>query len=350
MNKVLFVISAMNGGGAERVISILANHYASQGDEVIILMVAGDESAYPLDPRVRVLSIGQPSRGSIRARVKRLLAMRRFFKAHKEHTIISFGTEINLFTILASIGLKNKVILSERNDPNRCSFSGFRNLIYSIRGEFVFQTQDAKDCFSENIKRRGTVIPNPIRKNLPDPWSGEREKKIAAVGRLEDQKNYGLLLRAFAGFHKRYPEYSLHILGKGKKEGELKELTRKLGIADAVVWEGFKANAQEYIKKYAMYVLSSDYEGIPNALLEALAMGIPCISTDCPIGGPKLCMESGKNGLLVPVGDAGALQTAMEELAENPLKAQEMGRCGIEIRERFSEDTIINMWNEEINK
>lgn len=342
--NIIFVISAMNGGGAERVIATLANTYVKQGDSVTILMVAGDEVAYPLNKKIQILSIGQPSHGNPMIQIKRLFQMRRYFKEHKGSVIVSFGTEINLFTILASLGLKCRVIVSERNDPNQCRYVWLRNSIYTLGKQFVFQTEDARDCFSERIKNRSRVIPNPIRKELPKPYSGEREKKIVAVGRLEKQKNHELLIRAFELFHKSFPEYSLHIYGDGRLKGTLQERIAVMSLEESVCLEGFQTNILEQIRKAAMYVLSSDYEGISNSLMEAMALGIPCISTNCPIGGSKLCIDNKENGLLIPMGDEIALCEAMRFFAEDSVSAQKMGNNAVGVRETFSEEKIARMW------
>ncbi len=354
--KVIFVISAMNGGGAERVLATLANRYVRRGDQVTILMVAGDESAYPLDERVTILSIGQPSHGNPLVQLKRLFAMRRYFKQHREWKIVSFGTEINLFTILAALGLKNRVIVSERNDPNRCGYPAIRNFVYSLCKGFVFQTEDARGCFSKKIQKNSVVIPNPICKELPEPMKGltkecgfEREKRIAVVGRLENQKNHSLLLQAFAGFHKSFPEWELHIFGKGRLEQALRQEADELGVLKQVVFEGFRSDILETIRPYGMYVLSSDYEGISNSLMEAMAMGIPCVSTDCPIGGSALCIQNGENGLLVPVGDAGALQAAMERIAADEQLAERLGKNGVAVRDTFAEEVIADKWRKYID-
>lgn len=145
--------------------------------------------------------------------------MRKFFADHSGYRIVSFSTTINMFTILASLGLKNRVIVLERNDLNKCSCKKLRNFVYSFGQGFVFQTEAAKKRFLTGIRSRSVVIPNSIRTDLPEPLDGGRqtlrEKKIAAVGRLEPQKNHMLLLKAFAEFHKGYPDYELHLFGKG---------------------------------------------------------------------------------------------------------------------------------------
>lgn len=362
--KIIFVTSTMNGGGAERVIATLANRFVKLNDEVTILMTAGDGVVYPLDERVGIFSIGQPSHGNPFVQIKRVWNMRRYFKNYKDDKIISFSTKINLFTIISCLGLKNIVIVSERNDPNICMNRRLRDLVYPFADRFVFQTEDAKACFSEKIRKRSAVIPNPIREGLPEVWEGKREKKIGAVGRLEPQKNHMLLLEAFAGFHQRFPEYELHIFGKGSLEEKLKTRAVELKIADKVIWEGFRKDVLETIRTYEMYVLSSNYEGISNSLLEAMALGLPCISTDCPIGGSTMCIEDGVNGLLVPVGDKKALQKAMERLAVSATKkvmpgdtqeeawrlADRLSKEAVKVKERFSERAVAETWRDFIAK
>ncbi len=342
--EIVFVTSALHGGGAERVIVSLANYFSGQGDTVTVLMTAGSEVAYEVAPEVRVCSIGRASRGNVWIQIQRLMHMRRFFKTHRDSKIIAFSTTMNLYTILASLGLGNDVIVSERNDPARCRYKLFRNLVYRFGKRFVFQTEEARMCFPPHIRNKGVVIPNPLREGLPDVWSGERERKIAVVGRLEPQKNHAMLIRAFAGFVKKFPEYELCIFGKGGLEQELKHMAKDLGIGEKVSFPGFRKNVLEIIRSYRMFVLSSDYEGIPNSLMEAMALGIPCIATDCPIGGPGLCIKDGENGILIPVGAYRELQTAMEKIAGNESLAKELGKNAEEIRKRFSVEEVGRVW------
>ena len=149
---------------------------------------------------------------------------------------------------------------------------------------------------------------------------------------------------AFAGFHQNFPEYELHIFGQGSLEKELRNRAAHLGVAEYVIFEGFRKDILETIKTYAMYVLSSDYEGMPNSLMEAMALGLPCISTDCPIGGSALCIQDGENGRLTPTGDAKALREAMEWIAQDSNRAEVIGQRAAEIRERFSEEKICELW------
>ena len=178
------------------------------------------------------------------------------------------------------------------------------------------------------------MIPNPVYIGDLQPYEGERDKKIVAVGRLEPQKNHKLLLRAFAEFAATHKEYVLEIYGKGELEEELKALARELGIEKHVQLRGFSGKVKEEINNAAMYVLSSDYEGISNSMLEAIALGVPVIATDCPIGGSRMYIEDGVNGLLVPVGDMQTMAAAMKRIADDAEFRESLSRQGRKLREQ----------------
>lgn len=348
--KIIFVIVSLAGGGAERVISILANQFVQKGIDVTVMMIAGDEVAYPIDERVHLLCIGGRSGGSIKARLIRIKKMRDFFKANRESIIISFGPGSSFFAVIADLFLGNKMVISERNDPAICKYKMIRNLVYGRAKTLVYQTEDAMNCFPKGLRNKGCVIPNPVADSLPEPYKEKREKTVAAVGRLEPQKNHKMLLQAFASFHKKFPEYKLHIFGQGSLEKELQTMANSLGITEAVVWEGFVKNVPEKIKKAGIYALSSDYEGISNSLLEAMALGIPSVSTDCPIGGSKLCIESDCNGILTPVGDVRAFAEALEKIAGDKEFASMLSLNGVKIRDAYSEENIADKWIEAITR
>lgn len=340
---IIFVTAGMAGGGSERVIAALSEQFIQWNHQVTVLMTASDEVAYKLNDKVEIFCLGTRTGSHFSKRIKRITTLRKYFKSHKDSLVISFGTETNMFSILAAFGLKQRLILSERNDPNKCSFIKFRNLIYFWGKAFVFQTEDAEKCFSTKIQKRSIVIPNPILQ-VPEPFVGKREKSIVAVGRLTEQKNHTLLLNAFAKFVQEEYEYKLIIYGKGELEEELKALADKLGIHDKVIFAGFREHVLDEIKAGGMYVLSSDYEGISNSLMEAMALGLPVIATDCPIGGSRLCIKNEENGLLIPMQNEEMMYQAMKMLAMDREFAERISHNAVKIRERFSVDKIARMW------
>lgn len=332
--KIVFVIPDMPGGGTERVVALLANEYCHRGIEVAILLFAGHETAYSLDDRIEVVSVGNPSGGRIAARIERLRRMRRYYAENKNCQIWAFSVMGAVFSVIAAWRQKHFFLVSERNDPNQYEHKRIRNLAYRFADVIVCQTPDAVGQFPRTIGNKAVVIPNPVDIGQLQPYEGERKKRIVAVGRLEPQKNHKLLLRAFAEFVKTHEEYMLEIYGKGELDEELKELTRTLGIERHVRMRGFSGKVKEEINDAAMYVLSSDYEGISNSMLEAIALGIPVIATDCPIGGSSMYIKDGVNGLLVPVGEAEPMAAAMKRVADDRQFGESLGREGRKLREQ----------------
>lgn len=345
--KIVFVLPDMPGGGSERVVAMLANEYVKRGLEVAILLFAGKQTVYPLDKRVEIYIAGEASGGNPIIRIKRLIKMRQFYRDNKNCYIFSFCVMGTVFSVLAAAGIPHRLLVSERNDPTRIPHQKLRNWAYRKAEKLVFQTEDMKDCFPEDIKRKSVVIPNPVSDGMPAPYMGERKKQVVSVARLQPQKNHKLLLEAFAKFVKIYPEYELRIFGIGELEGELRNQAKDLQIGDKVRFEGFSSNVKEEIWDSAMFVLSSDYEGISNSMIEALAMGIPVVSTDCPVGGSRMYIDDGISGLLTPVGDSAALCDAMVKIAGDHELALKLSLNGTKIKERYSLEKIADKFLEE---
>lgn len=336
--KIVFVIPDMPGGGTERVVALLANEYAARGIAVSILLFAGHRTAYLLDGRIEVVSLGEPSGGSVGKRIERIRRMRAYYRANRGCRIWAFSVMGAVFSAvaIAGHGKEHAFLVSERNDPDRYEHPHIRNFFYRGADRIVCQTQDAVRSFPKTVRRKAQVIPNPVELDGTKVWTGEREKRIVAVGRLEAQKNHRLLLQAFARFHARYPQYRLELYGKGSLEEALRALAGELGIDKHVIFRGFSGQVREEIRGAAMYVLSSDYEGISNSMLEALALGVPVIATDCPCGGSRTYIQTDRNGLLVPVGDVTALSDAMLRLAGDPQLGLRFGQEGRKLKEQLS--------------
>lgn len=347
-DKIIFVIPDMPGGGTERVVALLANEYAARGIETSVLLFAGHQTAYPLGDKVEVVSLGEPSGGSIAKRISRICRMRAYYRRNRGCRIWAFSVMGAVFSAVAVFGHRKeyRFLISERNDPDRYEHPRIRNFFYRTADRIVCQTQDAADAFPERIRKKAMVIPNPVEIGETRCWSGERERRIVAVGRLEPQKNHKMLLQAFARFVGQYPDYVLEIYGKGTQERELHTLAGELGIGGQVIFRGFSGQVREDIRKASMYVLSSDYEGISNSMLEALALGVPVIATDCPCGGSRTYIQEGINGLLVPVGDVQAMSDAMKRLAGNPQLGVRLGMEAQKLKEQLSVAKIADLFLE----
>lgn len=307
------------------------------------------KKAYDVSERVQILYFFSESKVKPVQIAKKIIRLRRFLKQHQEASVVAMLPFETLYTHIACIGLPNRTVFSLRNDPkNMKGISGgiIRNIIYVKADRIVFQTETAKAFFSKRIQEHSCVIPNPVSKGLPAPYTGERKKEIVSVGRLEPQKNHTLLLEAFADIHRKHPDWKLVIYGQGSLLNNLKELCRKLGIFNDVQFRGFISDIPEHIAQSGMFVLASDYEGISNAMLEAMAMGIPCICTDCPAGGARMMIKDHKNGILVPVGEKSCLARAMLELIENPSLADTLSEEAVKIRDTLSVGKIAEKWRE----
>lgn len=327
--KILFCIDTMTKGGAERVISNLANMFVNEGNEVYILTLLNGDSAYQLDDKIYFdsLKIKEGKKNVIEkifSILKNVINMRKYIKRNNFDVIISFLPRASWYSAISTIGLKNKLIISERNDPNSIYKSKLQKkmyrLIYNMADGIVFQTNDAKNFFSKKVQNNSVVISNPVNDIFFDNVKvKKRLKNIVNVGRLSEQKNHKLLIDAFADFSKEYRDYKLIIYGEGPLRKELEAQINNLGLANKVLLPGIENNIKDKIYNSSMFVFTSDYEGMPNSLMEAMALGIPCISTDCPCGGPREIIENNVDGILVHVNNKDEIILAMKKIIEKNL-------------------------------
>ena len=345
-NEIVFVMPSLVGGGAERVALSLATFFINRNYKFIFLLTKSKKTEYVIPNGVKV--VGSVDGRSMRP-LRQISLIRMCMREHPQATFISFLPHQNMYTLIASSGLSNKVVISVRNDP-RFDFPRnkilpiIRNFLYQRANSIVFQTNEQMGLFPINIQEKGRVIFNPIPENIPSPFEGERRKVIVTSGRLEEQKNHAMTIRAFAIFHKRHPDYVLEVFGSGSLEEELKQLVIGLGIEDSVLFKGFSPDVLRHVRTAAVFVMSSRFEGLSNSMLEALCMGVPTICTRCKGGGAEAVIESNVNGILVNIDDIEAEARAMDRLVSCPQEAQAMGTRACKLRSNLSLESIGKKW------
>ena len=393
--ELIFLMKLMNGGGAERVISLLTTAAVNRDFDVTLLITHQkkcDAVLRDIDSRVKVISLvdeieknppamtGKNSLmliSRLMGKLGRLISdklfnkslvlkycaynykeiqwLKAYFRKNKRVTVVAFLYDAIFYSLL-SVTRKNKLIISERGDP--CQSLGSKTTMSFIKNEFqkadafVFQSPDVKEWYEANTGVRGTVIFNPIKADLPVPFSGERKKAIVNFCRINPQKNIPLLLSAFNKFYESFPEYELHIYGDASSEADMDyynksvEIKNSLPCAEKIHFFPARKDIHNVIRDYAMFVSSSDFEGMSNSMLEAIALGLPCVCTDCPAGGARAVIKDGENGLLVPVNDADALSDAMKRIVSEPGLAEKLSADSVKIKEAQSLEKITEKWME----
>lgn len=343
--RIAVLSHGASGGGSERVCTLIANSLVEKGYEVFFYAIHSDKREYYIDERVHYLYGDCTGPNKAIRYIKRTLKLRKFLKKERIDAFISFIYDEGYAAYKSK---RIKKIFSLRNDPNQIKESkrGLIDRMYADADCVVFQTEDAKNYFGKNVSSHGIVIPNPIKDNLPE-WDADNHKKeIIAAGRLTKQKNFPMLIKAFAEFHKNHEEYKLIICGEGGLMGELKELASDLGVSDYIDFPGHVTDIHDRMKTSAIYVSSSDFEGLSNSMLEALAIGIPTICTDCPIGGARAWIRDGVNGYLVPVNDYKALSEKLSKVADSEELGKNFSKESKKIKEQLSTAEICNRWEE----
>lgn len=391
--KILMVMPVMKGGGAERVASLLLNQFLKNGYDCEFLLTSSPKNDVinrDLDPEVPVTSIyGQGKKHGFLKRIAELFssllckpfelfkipvpsafayisfvsqyyreikALRNKLKTEPDTAVISFLQPSVPITLIAAKKLPNRVVVSERGDPKRLLKKRygytFIKKYYQRADTVVFQTNDAKAAYPENISAKGTVIFNPINDKLPEAYFGEREKYVTTFCRISRQKNLPLLIEAFADFHKDFSDYRLKIIGEPQNDNdraslaETKSLAEKLGVTDYMDFMPFSTDVHNLIIRDAMYVNSSDYEGMSNAMLESMAIGMPVICTDCPIGGANAVIKNNENGILTEVGNVKELSDAMKKIAGDKDFADKLSLNASQIRHALSLENTAKKWME----
>lgn len=343
MRDVVIVTGSMGRGGAEGVVASVANGLAQRGWKIHIVSLLFNTCDYDLEPSVECINISKEKKNQIIDTPRLVLTLRKIIKQIQPEVVFSFMVAINIVTWMATRGLKVKYIPSERNDPDKGRnkvVKKLQTIAYAAADTTVFQTTRAKEYFSDEIQKRSVIIPNPLR-DMPEAIYGHT-KRIVTAGRLSGQKNHRLLIDAFEAIHRDYPDFSVDIYGEGSMKDELQSYIDGNGLSSSVNLCGKVDNVPECIRNAYMFVLPSDYEGLSNALLEAMGIGLPCITTNC--AGSDDAIQDGMNGLIVPVKDQKALESAMRRLIERPEQAIEIGKKARASMTRYKVENVIDQW------
>ena len=355
MNICLFISSLYNGG-AERVTCNLANYLCSTKNKVTIVTFGINEKSYKLRNDVFVynlISAEEKAKFSkFRAILVRIFRLYRLWKNNQYDVVISMlPVQIILSLCMKSV-IRGKLIISERVYPQEyCVIVRGMLKRLAVRADgCIFQTDDIMRWYGQNLAKC-VVIPNAVNKDFGTKhYVGKREKKIVSVGRLVKQKNFELLIKAFALLPAELDEYTLHIFGEGNERENLTRLIQNLKLESKVFLEGNVKNVAERIDKATLFVLASDYEGMPNALMEAMSCGLPCISTDCRGVGARALIKSGENGYLVNCNDIMELSECMKAVLSSEDIRRKLGGNAAKINEQNSYEIIYSQWESFIKR
>ena len=339
MKKVTFVTGRLGGGGSERVLTLIANQMRRDGYEVSIISFSGNANEY--DNACNVIYLNQMNN------IYLVIKLRETIKSLDPDVLIAFEYHVGMKTILAAVGLSVKMIVSERNDPHELDAQKakkvLRDVLYRKLDCLVCQTPDARAYFAPEIRKKAIIIGNPIKSDLPD-WVGQNSNVLVNYCRLEKQKNLPMLIKAFELVKKKHPEVILEIYGEGNEEKKLRNLIEDNNLEANVKLSAFSSQIHQIASKAYAFVSSSDYEGISNSMLEAMAIGRPVICTDCPIGGARMVIQDEINGKLIPVGDYEKMGASICEIIDDKKKAIQMATKAKEIRYKYSVGKIVRMW------
>lgn len=344
--KIGFLIYSLGGGGTERILTELCNEFIVQGHEIRVFLYDNKNIAYPIHPNVRIINCSGENPRENKGYLVRLIKLRRLIKAEKPQILFAFSVSMIGLARLSTLGIKMKIVGSERANPychsikNKCII----RFLTPLCDGMVFQTSGAQRYYPRSVREKSTIIPNPVSEmEIKSPVLNKPIQDFCSVGRLHTDKDFKTLINAFKKLSSIYRTCSLTIFGDGILKEELEKYVNGLGLSEKIIFAGFDKNLLLTLKKYDAFVFSSRAEGMPNALMEAMSIGLPCISTDCQFG-PNELIKNGQNGFLVPVGDENILANKMCWLIENPEKAYQIGRRASDIQRTHSKRIIFKMY------
>lgn len=345
-SKLIIFIGTLQSGGAERVVSEISAMYANYFKEVTILTYYNAPIFYEIDKRVRLLCIENAT--GTRGKVNNALWMRRFVKRERPDVFLSFLMPFNIFAIASLTFTHTKIVVCERQDPSDVKtplLRVVRNLLYHYCSRIEVQTLKAQEYFSNSIQKKISVVPNPNHISLEEREyvrKSPKENRVAIVGRLIPLKNHKMLINAFSKAHEKHPEYILDIFGSGEMYDSIFQQIQEQNLCEFVFLRGRTNSISTSLASTRIFVLCSNVEGMPNALMEAVALGIPSIATD--VSGVREIIDDGKNGFVIPVGDEEALEKRIVQLMDSEDLQKAFSEASSFVFDKFEKDKIFRQW------
>ncbi len=353
MAKIAFFINSLHKAGAERVACNLMSYLQQQGHEILLVTQHRDEDEYVLPSGIRrVLSdlteeeTGKSRLLNFRCRYRKL---KRIWQQERPQVILSFIGKNNVMALLTARPCRIPVVAAVRGTPAlEYEGRGLKEaafLTFPWAAGVILQTEQSREFFPPRVQKKTTILPNPLHEDFIRPvWKGEREKTIVTVGRMDENKNQQMAIEAFAALAEAFSDYRLILYGNGELREKLWQKVRELGIGERVSLPGSIRDVAGALEKASVFLLTSDTEGMPNTLLEAMALGTACISTDCPCGGPAMLISDGENGFLVPVRDTKAMTEKLRLLLQDSSLREQMGRAAAKVQEVYAPEVVLPQW------
>lgn len=361
MRLAFLIISLEGSGGAERALSSLSGFFARKGHEVTVFSLQGHGSFYDFDKEVNIVFLNLPqlppsaSLSRFRAAVSHALSVRKAVKELSPDCVVGMSHVMSSYAVFSTVLTKIKSVGTERSNPYMLNATPFMTLLRRatslLCGGYIFQTEGARGFFPKSVRRKSAVIQNAVFNQSVYELSPPtvREKTITAAGRLVECKGFDTLIKAFAEIHKSFPDYKLVIYGDGEERERLESAAAENGLRDFVCLPGAVRDVMSRVCRSSVFVLSSRYEGMPNALIEAMACGVPCVSTRCKMGPEELIVD-GENGLLAPVDDVAAISSAVVKLLTDKNLSDKISRSSLSLKKRLSTEEIGAQWIEYLSR
>lgn len=348
--NVSFIAANLNSGGAERVMSLLANQFIEKGYGVEFIFLKKDIRFYPLHQNIKI-KVAEKECGSD-SLIKKLLWMRKHIQQDKPNAIFAFRIAVYSVTLISLLGIKIPVIASERNDPrfNSLAWKIIQAVLLPLADRFVVQTQQIKDYFPKFIQKKTDIIFNPVTGKVFSLPSVPKEKRIISVGRLHSQKNQKMMIEAFARVSEEFPEWKLVIYGEGPERDSLESLVSsfRFQVSSRISLPGRSENIIDELNRSEIFAFSSDYEGMSNAVVEAFCVGLPIITTK--VSGTEDFITETKNGFLLERNDVDGMEKAMRKLMSDENQRKSIGNNNRQQANIFKIEHIFLQWENVVNK